>query len=209
VSTRRRYLFLATLALGLVAAAFIAVAIAGGRESGVGFDSAHSDYTPSSIQGFNQFSVYWLGEQYNGSNVRAINHRDGQDPRSLAPSLPDYVSVKYGECNTSNTDTGCFPPLEVQIWPACGRNRAMYQMGPESPYPREDLTLRGVPAAFFDMDSRLELYTGDVTVVLFGSQRQQLLSAATGLQAVDGTVAVGDPLPEPVAGALEGELDCS
>ena len=66
----------------------------------------------------------------------------------------------------------------------------MYQLAPDIdgdgpakavPYPREDLTVRGVPAAFFDQDSRLELYTGSVTVVLFGTGRNRLLSAAAAL----------------------------
>ena len=114
--------------------------------------------------------------------------------------------------------TGCPAPLEIQIFPACKRNPSLYQLAPDldgpsgplvaAPYPRERLTLRGVPAAFFDAGRRLELYTGDVTVVLWGHGRNQLLDAAQSLRGLAATIDPAEPLPAPAPGHLEGRLAC-
>ena len=79
------------------------------------------------------------------------------------------------------------------------------------PYPREDVEVRGVPAAFFDDGTRLELYTGEVTVVLFGRSRKQLLNAADTLEGATSSVAAvsqSEELPTPAPGVLDGKLDC-
>jgi hypothetical protein len=57
----------------------------------------------------------------------------------------------------------------VQSWPACERNIALYSQypGPEGPTPYTLTTMRGVPAAVFDDGDRIEVYTGDATVVVF------------------------------------------
>lgn len=182
------------------------------------FDAENSDFTPASLHDFRDYSVYTLGSEFDGEPLIAIHHRVG-DPRSRAPVRADYVSLKYGTCESSS-ESGCPAPLEVQTWPACKRNRAMYQLAPDIdgdgpakavPYPREDLTVRGVPAAFFDQDSRLELYTGSVTVVLFGTGRNRLLSAAAALHGATEDVTAVKParsLPSPSAGALQGKLGC-
>ena len=101
--------------------------------------------------------------------------------------------------------------LEIQNWRACDRNYASYSLGPDQPLPREDLTLRGVPAAFYDDARRLELYTGTTTVVLFGRGRRQLLLAANRLRRAPGSrsgARANEDLPPPVPGAMEGDLRC-
>lgn len=70
--------------------------------------------------------------------------------------------------------------------------------------------IRGIPARFYG-DNRLELSTGDVTVVIFGDSRALLLAAAQALRSVPGSQAQIPPnvsLPTPVAGAQEGTLGC-
>ncbi|MGH3031015.1 MAG: hypothetical protein ACRDNE_09680 [Gaiellaceae bacterium] len=76
------------------------------------------------------------------------------------------------------------------------------------PLPHDDTTVRGVPAAFFEEGGRLEVYTGEVTIVLFGQDRGQLLRAAAALRAENGGVGPDAKLPAPAAGALEGKLEC-
>jgi hypothetical protein len=210
-----RYLAL-ILGLGIAASVTIA-AIAGGSEAERGFDYADSDLTPASIRDFAAYPVYSVGSEFDGDALTAIHHRVGAETR--APVRADYVSLKYGTCEP-DSDSGCAAPLEMQTWPACKRNRSMYLLAPDIdgdgpgkaiPYPREDVTVRGVPAAFFDSGSRLELYTGEVTIVLFGRTRTQLLEAAAALEGANEAVAAIDPgeaLPAPVAGALEGKLGC-
>jgi hypothetical protein len=55
----------------------------------------------------------------------------------------------------------------------------------------------------------VELYTGTVTIVVFGAGRTQLLAAAAALRAVNGDVGAGERLPEPAAGATAGLLTCA
>ncbi|MGH3043052.1 MAG: hypothetical protein ACRDNG_15190 [Gaiellaceae bacterium] len=51
--------------------------------------------------------------------------------------------------------------------------------------------MRGVPAALFEGGHRLELYTGSLSVVLFGDGKAQLLRAAEALQAVNTSDGLG------------------
>lgn len=205
-------------AFGLVVAVSVpVVGCAVGKEAD-GFDRSGSDFTPTSIQDFGEFPVYWLGEQFGAEKLHAIHRRIGS-ARSRAAGRPNYVSLKYGDCQPGG-DGGCPAPLEIQVWPACERNRSSLQLVPDIdgsgpaeavPYPREDVEVRSIPAAFYDQATRLELYTGEVTVVLFGSSREQLLEAADKLEGATASVASVSPreeLPAPAAGALEGKLGC-
>ena len=74
----------------------------------------------------------------------------------------------------------------------------------------EVLDVRGVPARFYG-DNRLEISTGDVTVVMFGDSRKILMNAAAALRTRPGSPSEVGPdqrLPAPVAGAEEGTLSC-
>jgi hypothetical protein len=76
------------------------------------------------------------------------------------------VSVDYGDCTVDEAEDpgGCSPPITVQTWPACERNRASYVLDDYgTSLPRQDVTIRGDPASWFD-PNRLELYTGAATV---------------------------------------------
>jgi hypothetical protein len=83
----------------------------------------------------------------------------------------------------------------------------MYAFGlPGDPVRRPRLIeVRGVPATR-DSD-QLELYTGDVTVTIFGGTRAKLDRAAQALRPVGSAEAGGD-LPPPLPGALRGRMDC-
>ena len=132
----------------------------------------------------------------------------------------NYVSYLYGcSAKLSDVSSPCSAPLEVQTWPACERTLADYEAAPGVPYPHRNLgRVEGVPAAFFDLGTRLELYTGTSTVVIFGSDRTQVLRAARGLQREAGGQAPGVPssttprgarLQPPVPGAVSGRLSCT
>lgn len=143
--------------------------------------------------------LYDAGGAVGGHPLSAVLRRDTPMP---------YVAFVYGDCSPSG-DTGCAPPAEVQVWPACRRNLALYRasehgVGP----PLEQATVRGAPAAFLDAGTRLELQTGRVTVVVFARSRAEVERVAAALRAVDGSVAPGRPLPPPSPGALGGEAPC-
>jgi hypothetical protein len=171
------------------------------------------------------FTVYSLGPSFKGL-PRVGTDRDcpptGPSPAEAAAGMkrPNLVAVYYGDCDDYGADGSCQLPLEIQTWPACERNRASYQFTPEGdPLPRQDTTIRGVPAAWYDDGRRLELYTGAVTIVIFGRDQWQMEQAALAVAPTpanpftnpDPQTHVPDPtatLPAPVAGALAGRVGC-
>jgi hypothetical protein len=176
----------------------------------LGFDVQHSDLVPAQAQAFSDFTLYSAGDSFEQNALVGITRRlDPATPEDRSQVRANFVTFIYGRCETGGED-GCLPPLEIQIWPACDRNLASYRLTPAGDsLPHEDLTVRGVPAAFFSDDARLELYTGDVTVVIFGQDRDQLLRAADALRGVNNDASVAADLEPPVAGAREGDAKCS
>jgi hypothetical protein len=129
------------------------------------------------------------------------------DPNSLGRA--HSVTYIYGTC-TPRRDQGCSPPLSIQTWPACERSAADYTMAGQRLDPSEVLEIRGAPARFYG-DNRLELSTGEVTVVIFGDSRALLLAAAGTLRTTpDSPTEVGrsGALPAPVPGSQDGTLAC-
>lgn len=180
-----------------------------GADDQVGFDYEHSDLRPEQAGRFSDFALYSLGESFEGLELAAITRRDdAADPYDAVSA--NYVGFLYGDCEALDDD-GCAPPLEVQVWPACVRNLSSYQLTPVagSELPHEDVQVRGVPGAVFEEGTRLEVYSGEETIVLFGDDEAQLLRAAAALSSVaaDG-VEPGEPLPAPAPDALAGGLSC-
>lgn len=101
-----------------------------------------------------------------------------------------YVSVTYGSC-TPTAAAGCFLPLEVQSWPQCARNpNSFRERGPGGRSwevalnPSDAVRLPGapwVPAQAFEAGARLEIYSGETTIVVYSRDRHLALVAATAL----------------------------
>jgi hypothetical protein len=174
------------------------------------FDLAHSDMTFEETTSFQDFSLYSLGQSFEGLALTSITQRD--DP--IEPNEPvraNYVGYIYGDCSIASGDEACAPPLEVQVWPACIRNHSTYQLTPTpgSQLPHTDVVVRGAPGAVYEEGHRLEVYTGAETVVIFGDNEAQLFRAADSLASVNaGGIEPGEPLPAPAATAMAGELTC-
>jgi hypothetical protein len=146
---------------------------------------------------FTEFPLYYAGDRVDGLSLTTVLRRD---------DAADFVSFVYGDC-AARDDQGCAPPLEIQVWSACKRNLGLYDSAsPGRPVP-ELAIVRGVPAAFFEGDSRLELQTGSSTVVVFAGSRARLLRVAGVLRPL-GARPTSAPLPAPEAGAVAGTLRC-
>lgn len=184
----------------------------------------HAASTPASpalldrdaVTSFDEYTLFWAGPAFEGLEVSAVvRHRE--PARAGEPAGRDSVSFVYGDCDASQGS--CAFPLEVQVWPACERHRSSYELAPGEPYPYEALDVRGVPAGLYDDGQRLELYTGEVTVVLFGDSAERLLRAAAvlrspgggapGASGAAGPVDAAGDLPPPAPGALDGRLACT
>jgi hypothetical protein len=83
-----------------------------------------------------------------------------------------FSDAIYGSCDTS--EGGCGPPLDIQSWPECDRNYSSYGVieSPRALSPRKSFFLSGsykIPTAALEygLSTRLEMYTGQTTVVIY------------------------------------------
>ena len=150
------------------------------------------------VRRFDEFPLYSAGERVEGLPLLAVLRRE---------DTASYVSFIYGDC-AAEDESGCAPPAEIQVWPACQRHLALYDSISDGGVVPERIAMRGVPAALFDDGTRLELQTGSSTVVIFTGSRARSLRMAAALRAVDGSVASGRPLPQPERDEAGGALDC-
>jgi hypothetical protein len=201
-SGNRRWLlaWMITVAAALVFSVLLGDAVGGtGRrplaDCGPKLDFEHPEQ-------FRAFRLYALGCGWRGhplSNVEYTNVPIGWPPHRRRRLTS--VEFRYG----SRPERGGSYPLGILIWPACQQNRARITL------PGEDTTVRGVPAAWYAGRGQLVLYSGKETVILFrgaGVSAGQLRQAAEALAGVNNSVGSGQPLPEPVPGALAGRLRC-
>jgi hypothetical protein len=126
-----------------------------------------------------RYTVYALGTSFDGL-ARTGTSRNclvpgpgpyaGTHPRSVAW----YSTVVYGSCTPEGFEGGCGPPLEVQSWPECDRDYSLYgKKEPATALPAAtSFRLSGshkIPTAQLErgLSNRIELYTGQTTVVVF------------------------------------------
>ncbi len=145
------------------------------------------------------FPTYYPGNAAEGQPLSVILSGYNRSP-------VNDIDFIYGTCKPTS-ETGCAPPFEVQVWPACARSLSMYDGSLGSP-PIERTTIRGVPAAFLENGERLEIQTGTVTIVIFARARDEALRIANALQGLNVNQAAGKPLPMPAKAALDGTLSC-
>jgi hypothetical protein len=165
------------------------------------------------------FPVYSLGPSVDGLDVSSITRRC-DDLQTGAPARANYVSYVYGICPQAADGSleSCQAPLEIQTWPGCERSLADYQLKAGVPYPHEKLgKLDGVPAYSFDDGTRVELYTGQATIVIFATDPARIDDAVAAIELQPADEAPGPPvagdseppsLPPPDSGALAGALSC-
>lgn len=89
-----------------------------------------------------------------------------------------YVSLVYGSCRATSSE-GCVPPLNVQSWPECARDPNTYRPSDRRAARREATlnpnepvripTAPSIPAREFGGGMRLEIYSGDTTIVVFAA----------------------------------------
>lgn len=89
-----------------------------------------------------------------------------------------YVSLVYGSCTPTSSD-GCVPPLNVQSWPECARDPNSFRpsdrraakleatLNPSKPI--RIPTAPWMPAREFEGGRRLEIYSGETTIVVFAA----------------------------------------
>ena len=166
------------------------------------------------------FEVFSAGAAPAGLSLNSTVRRC--TPGAVSDESPaNFVAYTYGHCEIAEGATGCTPPLQVHTWPACQRALSDYSFeGKPLPY-----KVLGRPNGAevveidFMIDRRIEIYTGDSTVVIFAEDPNLALKAVDLLRsqkkgeriaededALESTPAA--QLGPPARGAMEGELPC-
>lgn len=159
-----------------------------------------SNFSVAQARSFADFPLYFAGDDVAGLPLNYVL-------RQSINRTQESVSFIYGDC-VPRSDAGCAPPVEIQIWPACVRNPAIFKGPAPGAAVSEPTTLRGVPAALFEGGHRLEIQTGTSTVVVFGAERSQVTKVANELEGVNVAVGSAQNLPAAARGALDGTLRC-
>lgn len=165
------------------------------------------------------FDTYSLGSRFGDLPLTDVTRRceaPQESARSLgAPALrTNVMEYMYGTCAPPiEREGGCAVPISVQNFPACERNLSLYERYPApdgSVYPHELTRIRGTPAAVFNAGTRIEVYSGDATVVIWGQDAYLVRKAARSLKGNHRgqLVAAEATLPAPAPGATEGRLAC-
>lgn len=134
---------------------------------------------------------------------------------SAAPGEPatiPFTSAIFGDCNATSEE-GCGPPLEVQTWPECDRNLALYTVtdadGNQQPYPHTMSALPQapqVPVATFDDGTRSEIYTGSATIVIFAEDSTVMNQALDTIGSLVAPTALQDA--SQLLSAAQGSASC-
>jgi hypothetical protein len=149
--------------------------------------SAAGDLTLEEARAFEEFPLVYAGERVDGLPLVAIVRRD---------DTANFVSFVYGDCRPPPAEGGCAPPAEIQVWPAGRRNLGSYDASRGGPSP-ELTRIRGSPAAFFEAGTRLEVYMGQLTVVVFARSRERVGRIADALRCL-----AHDRVDEPADGLV-------
>jgi hypothetical protein len=183
--------------------------------------SLRGNFDQGRAAAFEGYRLFSPGASFAGIPLAAVTRRRDKPnpllPATARPRGANWVNFVYASgCYYDDFGIACKDMAQVQVWPACERNLSVYERARRDGDVRlEMMTIRGVPAAFFEDDTMLEIYTADATVVLFARSTEQLRQLADELGSVNAS-ALGAPsvartqeLPPPAEGALAGGLACA
>ncbi len=124
------------------------------------------------------FEAFSVGPEFEGLALTGQERRCTHAPPGAPPQARiNVVQYFYGTCDPP-PDGGCSLPLVVQNWPRCER-------GPVPSHGHNPVhgkvSIRGVPARQYEGGRRLEVYTGESTVVVFGTNPARVLRTGRAL----------------------------
>jgi hypothetical protein len=158
------------------------------------------------VRSFREFALYWLGRGYGRLPLTGVTMTRVDIPNAAHSRIlrthSHVVDLSYGGCAAGTGDEGgCSPPLEIQNWPACGRNPALYGM----PRPLR-VHIRGAPAHHFG--DRVEIWSGTTDIVIFSKHAARVAGALRSANGLGPEIGPGHRLPRPAPGAIDGRLRC-
>jgi hypothetical protein len=146
--------------------------------------TAHPRATQRWCHQLPRFTAYYAGNRVNGLPATSAEVSCERRYEDEGPS--GYVDFGYGSCNASSEEEGggCTLPFDIQSAPLCSRHPALYTTPDGQIKPDGRLRIRGVPAAWYEGKSRLELYTRRTTIIVFGDHPRSIRRVALRLHKV-------------------------
>lgn len=192
--------------LALIGGVFIAIAVAAGVSTwllvrGDGqlaqpAGAAQQRWTIEDARQFKEFTLYWLGETFEGLPLTTITRYRYDPPGGTSGQSESSVAFIYGDC-TPGPDSGCAPPLQIILESYCMRPPELLAPGvKEGPA----IQVRGALAQPMG-PKQVMVWAGDVRINVFDVRQQgSALSLAEALEAVaPGGPRPAEPLPPPDA----------
>ena len=137
--------------------------------------------------------IFDLGKEFSGlaASHQTVECKPARSRIAISGPLRPvgYVYLTYGSCNYHQEP--CYDPLEIQTWPECARDpnsytpergRSRHEQSPLNPSELVRIkTAPVLPAASYNEGTRLELYGGGSTVVVFSQNAKLARRAAEAL----------------------------
>lgn len=138
---------------------------------------------------FDKFPLYYLGRSYRGFPLTDDGRWEIRAYARGAKSEPVFFA--YGPCEPApdSEESACNPPVSMATFPACAL--------PLSQYRRKLSQHRGVP--FLDRGTRVEVFTGRVTVVIQTEPPYHAIDAVDAMRSLNlaRPIRPKDDLPRP------------
>lgn len=151
------------------------------------------EWTVEDAKAFRDFSLYWLGESFNGLPLERIIRYKYQPDSELSPSRAEnMVLFIYGTCVPE--PQACAPPLSIRVEPHCMRPPGQIASEVKDGPP---VQVRGVDAQPIG-GTHIRMWTGDVSIAIYTSDYAAGIDAAASLSSVsDTSIAQSDSFPPP------------
>jgi hypothetical protein len=162
----------------LLSAALLSVLGEGGG-SAKPASAGQINWTIDDAKNFRGFSLFWLGENYDGLPLtKIIRYKFQPDPSKMWVFPEDSVTFLYGSC-TPSPDSGCAAPVQIILEPYCMRPPELLAEG-----------VRGTPfavrqAVAEQVGDHLRLWTGDASITIFADGLQPQTEIAAKIMPVD------------------------
>ena len=111
-------------------------------------------WTIEEARQFQDFELYWVGEEFAGLPLTEISRLHTEDDRQ------NRVLLAYGKCKLPKWEGGCAPPIQIRIQPLCSGSYP-HAFSAKSPFRGEAEIARGLDPGHVD------LWTGSVGLSIF------------------------------------------
>jgi hypothetical protein len=151
------------------------------------FDSDRYDWTVEEARQFDDFPLYWLGDEYDGLPLTRTY-------KLRSPAIPDTVGFVYGEEYPPSGRSSRTAPIWIRIDPIC--RPSSYVTGPPT------MEIRGAPAKSTgagETSTAVTILTGAASITIDAEGRSAIKVAADLIPIAEESGAPLEPLPLPTS----------